>query len=153
MGNFYDSAAGIFPTGTTEVALYHNGLYAFPKSLVKPSWRVRWIDVIGDAPDACSILDIETGDASPGTVPGWCTARDAIIHNSLFRLYCNIVTWPAVRSVVRRDLTDNQRIRVRYWIANPTGIPHLVPGSSATQYLWEKEWDESYYNNTWESPA
>jgi hypothetical protein len=153
MGSFYDSAPGIFPAGTTEVALYHNGLYAFPKSQVKPSWRVRWIDVFGDAPAACSILDIETGDASSGSIRAWCDARDTVIQNSRFRLYCNLSTWPEVRSVVRSELTADQRLRVRYWIANPTGIPHLVPGSSATQYLWGAEWDESLYNNTWESPT
>jgi hypothetical protein len=26
--------------------------------------------------------------------------------------------------------------KVRYWIADPTGNPHVVPGSNATKWYW-----------------
>jgi hypothetical protein len=151
MGTFYDSASGTFPAGTTEVALYRNGLYAFPPSEVSKLWRIRWIDVDGDNPAGCSILDIETGDASPGMIPGWCSERDKAVQDSLFRLYCNLSTWPAVKAIVR-TLPYAQKRRVRYWIANPTGVRHLVPGSSATQYEWGENTDTNIYSDAWELP-
>ncbi len=33
--------------------------------------------------------------------------------------------------------------RIRWWIANPTGYPHLVPGSDATQWYWGSSVDIS----------
>jgi hypothetical protein len=32
---------------------------------------------------------------------------------------------------------------VRYWIADPTGYEHIVPGSSATQWYWGPNYDIS----------
>jgi hypothetical protein len=30
---------------------------------------------------------------------------------------------------------------VKYWIADPTGSPHILPGSSATQWYWGANYD------------
>jgi len=35
------------------------------------------------------------------------------------------------------------RARIHWWIANPTGRPHLVPGSDATQWYWGPSYDIS----------
>jgi hypothetical protein len=35
------------------------------------------------------------------------------------------------------------RSRIRWWVADPTGVPHIVPGSSATQWYWGSSYDES----------
>ena len=32
---------------------------------------------------------------------------------------------------------------VKYWIADPTGTPHIVPGASATQWFWGSSYDIS----------
>jgi hypothetical protein len=32
---------------------------------------------------------------------------------------------------------------VKYWIADPTGYEHIVPGSSATQWYWGQNYDIS----------
>jgi hypothetical protein len=144
----YDSAPGIFPPDATSVALYANGLYVWTRPLAHTWAKVLWIDVNGTAPDQASILDVETGDATPGHVPGWCTARLDAVPDSLLRLYCNLETWPAVRAQVR-TMPDDTRARVRYWIASPTGIQHLVPGSAATQWDWGEDWDISSYGPAW----
>jgi hypothetical protein len=39
---------------------------------------------------------------------------------------------------------------VKYWIADPTGVPHVVPGSSATQWYWGKSYDISTANPNFE---
>ena len=31
--------------------------------------------------------------------------------------------------------------QVRWWIADPTGVPHIVPGASATQWYWGHNYD------------
>ncbi len=33
--------------------------------------------------------------------------------------------------------------RIRWWIAYPTGSPHVVPGSQATQWYWGQNYDIS----------
>jgi len=50
--------------------------------------------------------------------------------------------WPAVKAAVAK-LPAKMRSHVRYWIADPTGYPHLVPGSSATQWYWGTGYDIS----------
>jgi hypothetical protein len=144
----YDSAPGIFPDDATSVALYVNGLYTWTRPLAHAWTKVLWIDVLGTAPGQASILDVETGDARPADVPGWCSARLAAVPDSLLRLYCNLEKWPAVRAEVAA-LPADARARVRYWIANPTGSPHLVPGSAATQWSWGEDWDTSSYGPGW----
>ena len=48
--------------------------------------------------------------------------------------------WPAVQAAVA-TLPTRMRSRVRWWIADPTGYPHLVPGSDATQWYWGPRYD------------
>ena len=148
-GTMYDSTdpAGI-PHGATVAALYHNGRFAATPAEARQFPVHLWIDVLGTAPDACSILDIETGDATPETVLAWVPARLAALPGSHCRLYCNLSTWPAVKRAVAQ-LTSAERAAVMYWVANPTGVAHLVPGSAATQYLWTPGFDESVFAPGW----
>jgi hypothetical protein len=41
---------------------------------------------------------------------------------------------------------------VRYWIADPTGVEHNVPGADATQWFWGKHIDISKANPTLTQP-
>jgi hypothetical protein len=38
-------------------------------------------------------------------------------------------------------LPASMQSHVRWWIADPTGVPHVVPGSSATQWYWGSNYD------------
>lgn len=144
----YDSAPHEFPPEARTVSLYVNGLYAWRGPLAHTWERVLWIDVFGTAPGQASVLDVETGDAGPSQVPGWCEERLTAVPDSLLRLYCNISTWETVKKQVA-TMPALARGRVRYWIANPTGAPHLVPGSAATQWDWGESWDTSSYGPAW----
>lgn len=129
------------------VAIYVNGRFSVDPATVQkayPDARVFWIDVLGNNPEA-SIKDIETGDISPSSVPGIVAARFRVHPDANTRLYCNLSTWPAVKTEVR-NLPQNQRDTIRYWIANPTGTPHIVPGSDATQYMFGQILDLSEVN-------
>lgn len=145
MGIMYDSTMPHHIPGGAVACLYINGNWKASATDASRFSRVLWIDVNGEDPSQASILDIENGDATPGHVPAWCQARVNAVPGTLLRLYCNISTWPEVKAAVRSMGTD-LRGRVRYWIANPTGVAHLVPGSSATQYFWGQNYDESEYS-------
>ena len=57
--------------------------------------------------------------------------------------------WSAVQSAVG-TLPSSEQSQVRYWIADPTGVPHVVPGSSATQWYWGSNYDISTANPNFE---
>jgi len=41
------------------------------------------------------------------------------------------------------SLPQSLRSHIRWWIADPTGYPHIVPGSDATQWYWGPNYDIS----------
>ena len=129
------------------IAVYGNGIYAANLEVVKKRKpkKVLTIDVIGNRPDF-NMLDIETFDATPQDAPPW--VRKHVDHFGIgdphvhARLYCNLSTWPLAKAQVAQ-LPWEYRQHVRWHIANPTGVPHLVPGSTATQWYWGKRYDQS----------
>jgi hypothetical protein len=50
--------------------------------------------------------------------------------------------WPSVQAACA-TLPASMRSRIRWWIADPTGVPHIVPGSDATQWFWGANYDIS----------
>jgi hypothetical protein len=48
--------------------------------------------------------------------------------------------WGAVKAAVDA-LPARMRSEVRWWIADPTGTPHIVPGANATQWYWGPNYD------------
>jgi hypothetical protein len=133
------------PTDALYIAFYGNGKYAADRKAVEakyPKARCMSIDVIGNDYSA-GILDVERYDATPGAVPGWVAGRlEAHPDGALCRVYMNLTTWPEVRKNVS-NLSPYQRSFVRYFVADWTGRPHLVPGSDATQYENTSNWDAS----------
>ncbi len=120
------------------VATYATGGYAVPASQVVGR-QVLWIDTNGSDPHA-SALDIEPGDATPVMAANWVRAKLSADPHALARLYTMQSEWPAVQAAVA-TLPGHMRSQVRYWIADPTGVPHMVPGASATQWYWGSHYD------------
>lgn len=155
MVTFYDSTRpSLIPAGA-NACLYKTGPFAVTDPcVIERLGQVLSIDVTAEDPAGCSILDVETGDATPDDVVPWAKARRAASPPSPIRLYCNLSTWPAVKAQVRTfDGVDGlgvaARKAVRYWIANPTGSPHLVPGAAATQWGWFEDYDQSLAHPRW----
>lgn len=146
MATMYDSTRPwLIPNSAQYIAIYYNGAYAADRAKVQaqyPRARIFTIDVLGTAAAQCGIADVETGDMTPADVPGWVDERLAAGPNFLARLYSNLSTWPAVKAEVAK-LSAAARQHVVYFVANPTGAPHIVPGSDGTQYEWGSEWDAS----------
>ena len=137
---FYDSVTPAAIPPHHIIATYATGPYAVPAAQVAGR-RVLWIDTIGSDPRA-SALDIEPTDATPTVAADWARAKLTANPHSLALLYTNISEWPAVRAAVAA-LPAQMRSHVRWWIADPTGYPHIVPGADATQWYWGQSYDIS----------
>jgi hypothetical protein len=135
----YDSVTpGAIPSGH-QVATYSNGYYAASASDVAGRGHVLWIDTNGSNTHA-DALDVEPGDATPAGAAYWVKAKLSASPRSVAIVYTMISQWQAVKDNVAA-LPQSMQSHVRYWIADPTGAPHILPGSSATQWYWGKSYD------------
>jgi hypothetical protein len=136
----YDSAnPAAIPPGVM-CATYATGDYAVPAAEMAGRPTI-WIDAWGTDP-AASALDVEPGDATPSMVPDWVEQHLALEPSDNARIYTMLDEWPAVQQAVA-TLPAWMQARVRWWIADPTGVPHMVPGASATQWYWGPNYDIS----------
>jgi len=137
----YDSVVpSALPTGHMVAVYATGGRPAHPSELAGRG-PVLWIDVEGTDPGA-NVLDVEPGCAAPAAVPGWITQRLTAHPGALAIIYTSIDEWALVRSEVA-GLPAAMRAQVRWWIADPTGYPHIVPGADATQWYWGSSYDIS----------
>jgi hypothetical protein len=125
-------------------AVYVNGAYAaFPRQLGGLR-SVLWIDTNGSDP-AANVLDVEPGDATPAGAAHWVKQRLSSQPHSVAIIYTMRNDWQQVKDHVAA-LPGWMQSKVRYWIADPTGVPHVVAGSSATQWYWGKSYDVTTAN-------
>ena len=123
------------------MATYANGAYVATKSERSRWGRVLWIDVLGSDPSA-DILDVEPGNATPTSAAKWVPRRLAANRSALAIIYTMRSEWQETKAAIA-TLPAWMRSRVRWWIADPTGHPHLVRGSQATQWYWGPDYDIS----------
>jgi hypothetical protein len=136
----YDSATPAAIPAGVMAATYATGHFAVPAAEMAGRPTI-WIDAWGTDP-AASVLDVEPGDATPSMVPAWVTQHLALEPADNARIYTMLDEWPAVQQAVA-TLPASVRARIRWWIADPTGVPHMVPGASATQWYWGPNYDIS----------
>lgn len=137
----FDSVTPTAIPAHRAVATYATGAYAVSRAQLAGRRTVFWIDTNGTDPNA-SILDVEPGDATPTQAATWAWHRLHAHPHALARIYTMLSWWPAVRAAVA-TLPPHMRSHIRWWIADPTGVPHLVPGSDATQWYWGHSYDIS----------
>jgi hypothetical protein len=138
----YDSVTpSSIPSSSQAVAVYANGNYAAQTSQVGQRGLVLWIDTNGSDPHA-DVLDVEPGDATPPQAATWVAAKLDASPNSVAIVYTMRSDWGAVQSAINA-LPWWMPSHTRYWIADPTGVPHIVPGSQATQWYWGQNYDIS----------
>jgi hypothetical protein len=135
----YDSVTpSAIPAGQ-RAAVYVNGSYAASADQVAGHGKVLWIDTNGSDPNA-NILDVEPGDATPAGAAVWVGQRLQAHPHSVAIVYTMMSDWSTVQADVAQ-LPAWMHSHVRYWIADPTGQPHVVPGASATQWYWGSGYD------------
>ncbi len=140
----YDSVKPeTIPSGKAA-AVYVNGAYAaFPRQLSGHN-SVLWIDTNGSDP-AANVLDVEPGDATPAGAAQWAKQRLSKQPHSVAIVYTMRSEWQQVKDNVAH-LPGWMQSKVRYWIADPTGVDHVVPGASATQWYWGNKYDVTTAN-------
>jgi hypothetical protein len=140
------TAADIPLQGTGIVAGYGNGAYKWsPADWARfPHVPHAVIDVIGSDWQACSVLDVETGDAKPQAATAWVKARNNYRAKSA-TVYCNRSTIEAVDAACEGE-------SVMYWVATLDGtiVQGKTPGGNpivACQYKGQAQtgghYDES----------
>jgi hypothetical protein len=135
----YDSVTpSAIPSGH-EIATYADGGFAVSPSAVAGK-KVLWIDTNGSDPRA-SALDVEPGDATPAGAGTWAWQKLHADPRGQAIIYTMRSEWPAAQAAVHASLPASLQSHVRWWIADPTGVPHVVPGSSATQWYWGTSYD------------
>ncbi len=140
---FYDSVTpSAIPAGH-EIATYADGPFAVSPSQVAGQ-KVLWIDTNGSDPSA-NVLDVEPGDATPSQAATWAQQKLSADPNGTAIIYTMQSEWPATQSAVA-SLPSWMQSHVRWWIADPTGYPHMVPGANATQWYWGQNYDISTAN-------
>jgi hypothetical protein len=140
----YDSVRpDTIPSGKAA-AVYANGAYAAFPSQVRGHGSVLWIDTNGSDPGA-NVLDVEPGDATPVGAAQWVKQRLSSQPHSVAIVYTMMSDWQQVKDNVAA-LPGWMQSKVRYWIADPTGVPHVIPGSSATQWYWGNSYDVTTAN-------
>jgi hypothetical protein len=140
---FYDSVTpSAIPPGH-EIATYADGPFAVSPSQVA-GHKVLWIDTNGSDPRA-NALDVEPGDATPSQAASWTQQKLSVNPHSLAIIYTMQSDWPATQGAVG-TLPHWMQSHVRWWIADPTGSPHVVPGANATQWYWGSSYDISTAN-------
>lgn len=137
----YDSVIPSAIPANHVAATYATGPFAASPSQLAGKGPVVWIDTIGSDP-AASALDVEPGDATPSVAATWALQRLSKRPHAVARIYTNISEWAAVKAAVA-GLPQQIQARIRWWVADPTGVAHIVPGSDATQWYWGSSYDIS----------
>jgi hypothetical protein len=90
-------------------------------------------------------VDVEPGDATPAGAALWAQQRLDTHPHSVAVIYTMLSDWQQVKDSIAH-LPQAQQDNVRYWIADPTGVNHMVPGADATQWYWGSSIDISTAN-------
>ena len=136
----YDSVTPSALPTDKAAAVYSNGAYAASAAQVAhQKHNVLWIDTNGSNPNA-NVLDVEPGDATPAGAAVWVQHRLTTHPHDVAIVYTMRSAWGDVQNNVGH-LPSWMQHKVRYWIADPTGNEHVVPGSDATQWYWGQSID------------
>jgi len=137
----YDSVSpGQIPAGQ-HVATYADGPFQASSSSVQGRGNVLWVDTNGSDTHA-SALDVEPGDATPSQAAQWVNSKLTASPHGDAIVYTFKSDWSAVQDSISA-LPSWEQSHVKYWIADPTGTPHIVPGAAATQWYWGSSYDIS----------
>jgi hypothetical protein len=137
----YDSVLPSAVPSSRVLASYATGPFAVTAAQVAGHKAVLWIDVTGLDPAAAAV-DVEPGDVTPDVAASWVRRKLTAHRNALPIIYTSRAEWPLAQAAVD-TLPAWMAARVRWWIADPTGYPHVLPGSSATQWYWGSSYDIS----------
>lgn len=130
----YDSTdvnTGLPVAHPQAVSGYVNGKWPSYNGLVKRYPGAKHLSIAVNTSADARCLDVEIGDATPDQAPAWVRRQ----HTRGVKrpvVYANTSTMPAVIAALEHDSIKRSEYLV--WTAHYTGVPHIEPGSDATQY-------------------
>jgi hypothetical protein len=128
----YDSVeVSQIPATAEAVAGYVGGKWPTFNVLVQRFPHTHRLSIAVNASEDADCLDVETGDATPAEAPAWFR-RQIRLGKTLPCFYANSSTMPAV--IAALTAAGIPRNQYRVWSAHYTGVPHIQPGSDATQW-------------------
>jgi hypothetical protein len=142
----YDSVTPAQIPAGHPVATYADGPYAARPAQLAGK-QTLWIDTNATDPGKAAVLDVEPGDATPAQAATWVHQRETAHPGQLAVVYTMMSDWAAAKQAISA-LPHAMQANVRWWIADPTGTPHIVPGATATQWYWGTSYDISSANGT-----
>lgn len=130
------------PADAEIILAYIDGAYVTLPAVQRRFPTKRILTVTTTGLNAATLCDVESGDATPAT------AAVGVAHGLYETVYSDVTTKTALDGALA-TLSWN------WFSANPTGVPHLVAGSVATQYAWaslgqtSSDYDMSITNGIW----
>ena len=130
----YDAVnASQIPTTASIVAGYVDGPVS---AWTSTDWdrfpNARFLAITVTGANGANVIDCENGDVSVQTALDWATRnRNRIIYVNRSTFESNLSAFQAVAAFTH------------FWIADWTNIPHLYPGSLATQWTSGSGFDQS----------
>lgn len=140
----YDSVTPSSIPAGAQAAVYSDGSYAASPSQVAGHPNTLWIDTNGSNPNA-NALDVEPGDATPQQAASWVQQKLTGSPDQTAIVYTMRSEWQATKDAISA-LPPQMQSHVKWWIADPTGVNHVVPGSDATQWYWGQNYDVTTAN-------
>lgn len=139
-----DSDADVIPTDAQLVAGYVDGDYAWGTAdWARFPHSVHVGIAVSSSTNSGSVLDVETGDATPAESVTWVLTRRRSGADPT--VYCNTSTWPTVRSAFQsRSVAEPH-----YWVASYDGNTAIPAGAVAHQYESTARWDLSSVVDYW----
>jgi len=131
MGTMYDAVdVAAIPKDATIVAGYVDGNWPTYGALVKAFPNAQRVSITTIGVIGAMVGDCETGDLTPQTAAEWAKARlQTGRRPCIYYARSNAQAVGAALAAVGVAVGD-----VDFWVADWTGVAHLVPGSVATQY-------------------
>lgn len=130
----YDSATDQIPAGATDILVYTDGIYANATILGErfPHATLHTISAVGKVPGRW--IDVEPGCVWPPAAAVALQAEWA--PQGCKGFYCNRFTQPLL-------VAAGAPVGVEWFLADPTGVEHVIPGTVATQWGWFSTYDVS----------
>jgi hypothetical protein len=151
MATMYDSVnAQSIPADAQVAAGYVDGSWPSFNAVVQRTPNAQHVSITTRSTHGVRVCDVESGDDTPQQGAQW--AKDEIAAGRRPTLYCNRSTWFACVSALQA--VGVAQGDVDWWIADWTGLPHLLSGTVATQYANDVSGcDLSLTNGVWPMQA
>lgn len=145
----YDSTDVLAIPETAKVAAgYVDGAFANFAAVVARTPNAQHVAITVTGRPANTVCDCETGDLTPLDAARWARVEQRAGRRPT--IYCS----RNLQQAVMVALASVGAAPVDWWLADWTGVPHLIPGTVATQYANDVAGcDLSLTNGLWPAPT